>query len=116
VIPFATLAQWEAWRAANPPLSPSSASASASTAAPAAPPRRRLGYLEQREYQAIEQTIADAEATLQRRIAESEEPKNASDAARLVDLLATIAGQRAEIDRLYTRWAELQAKLEGGDD
>jgi hypothetical protein len=34
----------------------------------------------------------------------------ASDAARLVALVAEIGAARAEVDRLVDRWAELEAK------
>jgi ATP-binding cassette subfamily F protein uup len=115
VVPFAGLAQWEAWRAetAAAAAAPSPAKAPAAPDAPRAAGRRRLGYIEQREYEAIEVNIAAAEAALQGAVAESESPENASNAQRLVALLAVVTERRAEVDRLYARWAELEAKLAG---
>jgi len=115
VIPFASLAQWEAWRAeqtaaekaAGAP-SPAGSSEAATTGAGV---RKRLGYKEQREYDAIEQALADAEAALRAARAEAEHPEHASDAAKLVALLAAVEERQAEVDRLYARWAELEAKL-----
>jgi ATP-binding cassette subfamily F protein uup len=123
VIPFASLAQWEAWRAeaaaaAQAEARAASASAAKPRAADPSPPavpaggRRRLGYLEQREYDAIEANIAAAEAALAAAVADSERPENASDGAKLVELLALAAERQAEVDRLYARWAELDAKLD----
>ncbi|HEY7373817.1 MAG TPA: ABC-F family ATP-binding cassette domain-containing protein [Polyangia bacterium] len=120
VVPFAGLAQWEAWRAESAAaVAAAAAPASGSPRAPATPDtsrpagRRRLGYIEQREYDAIEATISAAEAALQEAVAESEQPENASNAERLVALLAVVSERRAEVDRLYARWAELEAKLAG---
>jgi ATP-binding cassette subfamily F protein uup len=117
---FASLAQWEAWRAARDAeataLAVVEAAAARATAAPAAKPaRRKLGYLEQREYDTIEATIAAAEAALQAAVADSEDPVHASDGPRLVELLAAVEQRRADVDRLYARWAELETKLTGAE-
>jgi len=116
VIPFASLAQWEGWRAerlaaareAARPRKPDGSGDPTAT-----PARRKLGYQDQREYDTIEATIATAEAALREAIADSERPEHAADAARLVELLAQVDARRAEVDRLYARWAELEAKREG---
>jgi ATP-binding cassette subfamily F protein uup len=118
VIPFASLGQWEAWRAetaAAEKASGSTATGAAPTGAPPAAPggRKKLGYKEQREYDAIEQTLARADAALSEARAASEHPENASDHAKLVALLAAVEERQAEVDRLYARWAELEAKLTG---
>jgi ATP-binding cassette subfamily F protein uup len=117
VVPFADVAQWEGWRAARAAAAREAAKArapeaSAAASKPAAA-RRKLGYQDQREYDAIEETIARAEADLRQAIADSESPEHAADAARLVELLADVDARRAEVDRLYARWAELEAKREG---
>jgi len=115
VTPFADLGQWEAWRAERAAASAGSGAQSAA-AAPAAQPaaRKRLSYKEQREYDGIEASIAAAEATLRATIADSERPENASDHGRLVELLAAVTQRQAEVDQLYARWAELEAKLAPG--
>jgi ATP-binding cassette subfamily F protein uup len=117
VIPFASLGQWEAWRAETAAAEKAAATAAAPAAsdAPAAPPaaRKKLGYKDQREYDAIEAKIAQAEAALNEARAASEHPDNASDHAKLVALLASVDERQAEVDRLYARWSELEAKLTG---
>jgi ATP-binding cassette subfamily F protein uup len=117
VVPFASLAQWEAWRverrAAVAAAERAQRSAASSGGSAGAPGKRRLGYLEQREYEAIESTIAAAEAAVQAAVTESDRPEVASDSARLVGVLRQIEERRAEVDRLYTRWAQLEAKRDG---
>ena len=57
----------------------------------------------------MEPRIAEAESHLAALEAEIQRPDVVSDAARLVVLDGDIAAARAEIDRLYARWAELEA-------
>jgi ATP-binding cassette subfamily F protein uup len=106
---FADYAQWEAARASR---------ASASTAGPTAgrepaPPRgrtRRLGYLEQREWEGMEQRILEAEAAVTACETAAEAPEIAADATALQARYAELEAARAEVERLYARWAELDAK------
>jgi ATP-binding cassette subfamily F protein uup len=116
VIPFASLAQWEGWRAeqvAAQRAAETAASPPAPNERPTSTGRKKLGYKEQREYDAIEEALARAEGALAEARADSERPEHASDAAKLVSLLAAVDERQAEVDRLYTRWAELEAKLTG---
>jgi ATP-binding cassette subfamily F protein uup len=103
---FADYAQWEAAR---------------ETAAPAVrgpaerPVRerarpRRLGYLEQREWDGMEQAILDAEQALEACRRQAEDPAIASDPVALQGRYAALEAARAEVDRLYVRWAELEAR------
>jgi len=114
IVPFASLAQWEGWRAER--LVAARAAAKATNAASATASgagRRKLGYQEQREYDAIEETLARAETAVNEAVADSERPEHAADAARLIELLALVDQRRAEVDRLYARWAELETKRGG---
>jgi len=117
VVPFASLGQWEAWRAETTAAEKTAAatSAPASNETPSSAPagRKKLGYIEQREYDAIEATLAAAESALRDARAAAEDPAHASDHAKLVALLAAVEERQAEVDRLYARWAELEAKLAG---
>jgi len=119
VIPFASLGQWEAWRAETAAAERADAAATTPATAIEAPAatsggRKKLGYKEQREYEGIEEALARAEAALREARAESEHPEHASDHAKLVALLAAVDERQLEVDRLYARWAELEAKLAGG--
>jgi len=103
---FADYAQWEAARSAvEPPRK----------AADRAPQRervrsKRLGYLEQREWDGMEQAIVDAEGALQVAQQAVDNPAIASDPVALQAGFAALEAARAEVDRLYARWAELEAK------
>jgi ABC transport system ATP-binding/permease protein len=104
---FASYAQWETARAAQPPA--------VREPRTEAPPRartraRRLGYLEQREWDGMEQAITEAEATLVTCRDAAEDPAIASDPAALQARYAALDAARAAVDRLYARWAELDAK------
>ncbi len=109
---FADYLQWEAWRDEHQQERAAlERSAATVQKADAAQTRKKLSYLEAREYQTIEARIAEAEAILHRARAAAEDPAIASNAAQLQLALNELSGAQAEIDTLYTRWAELEAKL-----
>jgi ATP-binding cassette subfamily F protein uup len=58
----------------------------------------------------MEQAILAAEETLEARQREAEEPAIASDPTALQERYAALEAARAEVDRLYARWADLEAK------
>ncbi|MGB9610400.1 MAG: ABC transporter C-terminal domain-containing protein, partial [Bryobacteraceae bacterium] len=78
----------------------------------AAPPKKRLSYLEQREYEQIEQRIAEAEARLGEAQARLQAPETVCDPAKLEACWQEVRAAQEEVDRLYARWAELEAKLQ----
>ena len=105
---FADYAQWEAARRAAPPA-PSKAAPAASERERQRP--KRLGYREQREWDGMERTILAAERTLEACQRAVEDPAIASDPTALQQRYAALEAARADVDRLYARWAELEAKL-----
>jgi ATP-binding cassette subfamily F protein uup len=103
---FADYAQWEAARAAAAP-----ASRKAVPTPPRERPRsRRLGYREQREWDGMEQAILEAERAVDACRREAEDPTIASDPTALQHRYAALQTAQAHVDRLYIRWAELEAK------
>jgi ATP-binding cassette subfamily F protein uup len=109
---FADYAQWEAARDIAMP-----AGAEARPPAPRERTRgKRLGYLEQREWSGMEQAIEDAEAAMERCRSAAEDPAIASDPVALQERYAALESARAEVDRLYARWAELEAKMSAGEE
>ncbi|MBP6217468.1 MAG: ABC-F family ATP-binding cassette domain-containing protein [Oligoflexales bacterium] len=74
--------------------------------------RKKLSYLEQREFEAMEASIAIAEG--KRASSESELERLASspaiDPSLLQEASASLQKANEEIERLYTRWVELEAK------
>ena len=110
---FADYLQWEAWR--DERQQEHDAGERSATTTPASntaqSSRKKLSYLEAREYEAMEARLAEAEAALQRARETAENPAIASDAAQLQSALHELASAQAATDALYARWAELEAKL-----
>src|SRR6267378_4523981 len=104
---YADYAQWEASRGARATLPRSAGDAPAPRERPRA---KRLGYLEQREWDGMERAILDAESTADACYQAAEDPGIAADPAALQARYAALEAARAEVARLYARWAELEAK------
>lgn len=103
---FASLEQWEAWhRDLMVPVAPPKAP-------PAAPKqtKKKLGYLEQREFDGMEAKIEGLEAQLAELQEASALPEVASDAVRLQELLTQMNALETEIAACYERWAQLEQK------
>jgi ABC transport system ATP-binding/permease protein len=105
---FADYPQWEAW--ALTPVPPAKGTARPEGAKAPKAPVKRLSYLEQREWNGMEGTVLAAEARLEEARSGAEDPAIASDAAALQLRLAELDAAQREVDRLYARWAELEAK------
>jgi ATP-binding cassette subfamily F protein uup len=110
------LAQWEAWHATQAGgrgrSRPANGAAGDGSAA-AKPKRKKLSFKDQKDFDTIEARILAAEEKLGAISAESERPDVVANAARLVELDVEATSLRADIDRLYARWAELEALLAG---
>ncbi|MGD1069199.1 MAG: ABC-F family ATP-binding cassette domain-containing protein [Bryobacteraceae bacterium] len=102
---FAELAQWEQANAAKkaPPKSPPAVGK-------AAPARKKLSWTEAREWEQIEQIVERAEEVLDQKRSQLELPEIVSDPARLTAAVHEMDAAQTEVDRLYARWAELEAK------
>lgn len=79
--------------------------------APQPAARKKLSYLEAREWDTIENTIAAAEAHLEAQRVLLQAPEVVSDGTRLHEVYQEMLRAQAEVDRLYERWAELEAKI-----
>ncbi|MGZ3427681.1 MAG: ABC-F family ATP-binding cassette domain-containing protein, partial [Polyangia bacterium] len=112
---------WSAWHArhlAQRELSTaqSKIAATATAAAPTpatAPPaaKRKLTFKEKQELDGIEAAISTAESKLAALQAELEDPTiYKTRAAEVPALVAAVDAARAEVDRLYARWQELDRK------
>ena len=74
----------------------------------AASSKKKLSYLEAREYETIEQRVEEAEQLVQAK-RELEDPANALDAPRLVSAQAALEEAQETLD-FYSRWADLEKK------
>ena len=72
--------------------------------------RKKLSYLEAREYETIEQQVADAEEVLQAKRTQLEDPGIVSNSERLIAAHAEMEEAQEKVDTLYARWAELEKK------
>jgi ATP-binding cassette subfamily F protein uup len=112
---FADYSQWELWQAERKqPAKLVSSSGNqllraSATVEPAAT-KKKLSYLEAREYATIEQRVAEAEEALQQKRAQLEDPAIASDGPRLLIAHAETDKAQKVADELYSRWAELEQK------
>jgi ATP-binding cassette subfamily F protein uup len=113
---FADYSQWEAWQAER--KQPAKAARSSGNqprrgtiaTEPSSAAKKKLSYLEAREYATIEQRVADAEQALQEKRAQLEDPAIASDGPRLLSAHAEMDEAQKTADELYSRWAELEQK------
>jgi ATP-binding cassette subfamily F protein uup len=110
---FADYLQWEEWQgeSTQPPRAGNDGSPAAKPAKAAEnTAKKKLSYLEAREFATIEQRIAKAEETLQQKRTAAEDPAIASDAAQLLSAHAAMVEAQNAVDELYSRWAELEGK------
>jgi ATP-binding cassette subfamily F protein uup len=113
---FVDYSQWEQWRGVKveEPIAPGAtgkavASVSAGPAQNAGG-KKKLSYLEAREFAGIEVAVEAAEERLQRARHTIEDPAVAVDAVMLTAALVEMEAAQAETDQLYARWAELTEK------
>lgn len=109
---FADLAQWDAYlrekRAQKPPPERDPKPPATNSATPTS--KKKLSYLEQREWDTMEERIMEAEARLEAAQQALHAPETISDPARIeVCYREELAAQQA-VDTLYARWAELEEK------
>jgi ABC transport system ATP-binding/permease protein len=76
-----------------------------------AAPKKKLSYTEQREYDGLEARMMDAEERLKAKQAEAERPEVVTDHVRVQQVYAELHAIEQEVEQLYARWAELEAKL-----
>jgi ABC transport system ATP-binding/permease protein len=108
---FADYSQWEVWQAEKDEEASGKVSEPEAFAIKSAPAtKKKLSYLEAREYAGMEQRIAESEELLQKKRANAEDPAIASDAAQLVTAHDELEQAQKEVDALYARWAELEGK------
>jgi len=72
--------------------------------------KKKLSYLEAREHAAIEAEIEKAEHDLRAKLAALHDPAIMSDSVQLQDALGKVEQSQKLVDRLYSRWSELEEK------
>ena len=113
---FADYSQWEQWQreqgSANSDGSSSDATATPAQAAGQSNKsgKKKLSYLEAREYATIEQRVDQAEERLNAARDLLDDPSVATNAEALTAALQEMEQAQAVADELYARWAELTEK------
>jgi ATP-binding cassette subfamily F protein uup len=83
----------------------------AAVSVPQATPKKKLSYLEQREWDQIESRIVKAEAELTGLHQALQGLQVASNPQLLQQTYAALEAAQAEVDELYSRWSELESKI-----
>jgi ATP-binding cassette subfamily F protein uup len=116
---FADYAQWEDWIVEQDELAQGKtgrkadgSSAAQRTGVVTAQGKKKLSYLEAREFAAIEQRVEESDARLGAAHERVEHPEIATDASALQEALRELDAAQHENDALYARWAELTEKAE----
>ncbi len=108
---YADYSQWEQdrqWRGkTKSEAEPAKADRAADTLSPA---KKKLSYMEQREWDSIEERILEAEASLEQYQSALQDPQVASDGEQLQRTYEQMQTAQARVDELYERWAELESK------
>jgi ABC transport system ATP-binding/permease protein len=118
---FADYSQWDQWQAQQKQALVKGSGASARAGAAGQPAnaepdaasnvgKKKLSYMDARDYATIESRIAAGEELLTEKRAQLELREVVTDAVRLQAALAALETAQNAVDALYARWAELEAK------
>src|SRR5215469_1628046 len=112
---FADYAQWEQWMEAllrdrDQGSRVRDQAVKTLDSATANRPKKKLSYLEAREFATIERRIEESDAQVSAARSRAEDPSIATDAAALQKALAELDQAERENESLYRRWAELTDK------
>jgi len=115
---FSDYSQWEQWRGVKveEAIAPGATGKAVDAAVPASAmngsgAKKKLSYLEAREFAGIEVAVDAAEERLQAAREAMEDPAVAIDSVRLTAALAEMEAAQEAADGLYARWAELTEKV-----
>jgi ATP-binding cassette subfamily F protein uup len=106
---FADYSQWEEWQRSQE-TKPIPKVVTETQPARATVTRKKLSYLEAREFATIEKRIAEAEEVLRDKRNLLEDPAIKSDGPRLLTTFSEIEETQRMVDDLYARWAELEGR------
>ena len=113
---FADYSQWEAWQRAQLAMAAAKSTdgnrrtRATGDEASRTVAKKKLSYMEAREFAAIEGRIHEAEQTLHIKRAALEDPAVTSNRMSLQDACTQLDEAQKSVDALYARWAELEQK------
>jgi ATP-binding cassette subfamily F protein uup len=110
---FADYSQWEDWKGSESGYAmnqQAAANSSQKVAVSITTGKKKLSYLEQREYDGIEALVDKADARMAAAHDRLADPAVTSNATALIEALAEMEAAQHEHDAVYERWAELTEK------
>jgi len=113
---FADYSQWDAWQqsqqaaAASKAVTGSRSSRVRENGGQPTVAKKKLSYMEAREFATLEDDIVAAEQQLRALHAELEDPAVQSDAPRLQEICTRMDETQNTVNKLYARWAELDER------
>ena len=107
---FGDYAQWEEWARSGGKELPGEEKPVSAGGQQEKGGKKKLSYLEAREYAAIELKVEEAEARLNAARDVLDDPTVATNAEALTKALHEMEAAQSECDGLYERWAELTEK------
>jgi ABC transport system ATP-binding/permease protein len=110
---FADYSQWDDWQKEQQSATKAKPmEGKRETPVALAPQKKKLSYIEAREYANIELRIGEAEERLKMAQAAYDDPAIASNAEKLMEAQAQLDAAHKEVDALITRWTELEEKTQ----
>jgi ATP-binding cassette subfamily F protein uup len=111
---FADYSQWEQAQAEAGTSTPEPVAKTAKPEPASAAPqqKKRLSYIENREWENMEALIAAADNSVAEAQRNLEDPETVRDPKRLQQAYQKLQAAQEEAERLYSRWAELELKLQ----
>lgn len=109
---FADYSQWEAWQTEQK-YPRAKVVTPQNDASPAPVSKKKLSYKDARDYETIEQRIAEAEQALEDKQAALSDSSIMSNGSALEQAGLDVERAQEAVDALYARWTELEAKMAG---
>ena len=100
--------------ATEAPPSRSAESRKSSPTTASRPKRRKLSYKEQREFDAMEETILEAETEAERLEGVANDPDTIADHLKSSEAFEALSKAQERVKKLYARWSELET-IQAGD-
>jgi ATP-binding cassette subfamily F protein uup len=107
---FADYMQWEQWRGASAAAEAKPVVSAPAKTAATSPAKKKLSYIEQREFDGIDALIEAADERLAAAKRRIEDSAVTTDPAALTDALTELEAAQVEHDRLLERWVALSEK------
>lgn len=107
---FADYGQWEDWKQSADIVEEKPSGLPASTQPSKSNNKKKLSYMEQREFDGIEARVEAADARMEAAHDKLEDPAVTTNADLLTAALAEMEAAQEEHDAVYARWAELTEK------